>query len=134
MGQALAPLYGDFAPILMSLGFFAAGITSAITAPMAAAFVVCECFGWRSNSFGYKSVALLVLACGVLFSSLQIKPIEVIRFAQITNGILLPVARILVHRGGINHLCILQHMDTYSLANEQTHSIYIQDVVTYRNF
>lgn len=91
LGQALAPLYGDFAPILMSLGFFAAGITSAITAPMAAAFVVCECFGWRSNSFGYKSVALLVLACGVLFSSLQIKPIEVIRFAQITNGILLPV-------------------------------------------
>ena len=91
LGLALAPLYGDFAPVLMSLGFFAAGVTSAITAPMAAAFVVCECFGWRSNSWGYKSTALLVLACGILFSSLQIKPIEVIRFAQITNGILLPV-------------------------------------------
>ena len=91
LGQALAPLYGDFAPILMALGFFAAGITSAITAPMAAAFVVCECFKWKTDSVGYKSVALLVLICGVLFSSLQIRPIEVIRFAQITNGILLPV-------------------------------------------
>jgi Mn2+/Fe2+ NRAMP family transporter len=84
-------LYGGFATTLMSLGLFAAGITSAITAPMAAAFVVCECFGWQTNSVGYKSIALLVLATGVIFSSLQIRPIEVIRFAQITNGILLPV-------------------------------------------
>ncbi|MDC1081400.1 divalent metal cation transporter, partial [Flavobacteriaceae bacterium] len=37
------------------------------------------------------SIALLVLATGVVFCSLQIRPIEVVRFAQITNGILLPV-------------------------------------------
>jgi len=91
LGQSLAPLYGSFAPILMSIGLFAAGVTSALTAPMAAAFVVCECFGWRSDSVGYKSVALLVLCAGILFASLGIKPIEIIRFAQITNGILLPV-------------------------------------------
>jgi Mn2+/Fe2+ NRAMP family transporter len=96
LGLALTPLYGQFATILMSLGLFAAGITSAITAPMAAAFVVCECFGWRSNSWGYKSAALLVLLCGVLFSSMQIKPIEIIRFAQITNGILLPVVGLFI--------------------------------------
>jgi|TARA_Y100000389_G_C17464830_1_gene524607 Mn2+/Fe2+ NRAMP family transporter len=91
LGLALAPLYGNFATTLMSVGLFAAGITSAITAPMAAAFVVCECFGWRINSVGYKTVALLVLATGVVLCSLQIRPIEVVRFAQITNGILLPV-------------------------------------------
>jgi manganese transport protein len=96
LGLALTPLYGQFATILMSLGLFAAGITSAITAPMAAAFVVCECFGWRSNSWGFKSAALLVLLCGVLFSSMQIKPIEIIRFAQITNGILLPVVGLFI--------------------------------------
>jgi Mn2+/Fe2+ NRAMP family transporter len=38
LGLALAPLYGDYATVLMSLGLFAAGITSAITAPMAAGF------------------------------------------------------------------------------------------------
>tara|TARA_B100000767_G_scaffold268993_1_gene290165 strand:+ start:667 stop:1860 length:1194 start_codon:yes stop_codon:yes gene_type:complete len=96
LGLSLAPLYGEFATILMSLGLFAAGITSAITAPMAAAFVVCECFGWRSNSWGYRSAALLVLICGILFSSLQIRPIEIIRFAQITNGILLPVVGLFI--------------------------------------
>ena len=91
LGQSLAPLYGRFAPVLMSIGLFAAGITSALTAPMAAAFVVCECFGWRSNAMAYKIVAFLVLLVGVLFAALEIKPIEIIRFAQITNGILLPV-------------------------------------------
>ncbi|MDB4715261.1 Nramp family divalent metal transporter [Flavobacteriaceae bacterium] len=96
LGLALAPLYGDYATILMSLGLFAAGITSAITAPMAAAFVVSECFGWRSDSWGYKIAALFVLSCGVVFSSLQIKPIEVIQFAQITNGILLPVIGVFI--------------------------------------
>lgn len=96
LGLALTPLYGEFATILMSLGLFAAGISSAITAPMAAAFVVCECFGWRSNSWGYKSSALLVLLCGVFFSSTHIKPIEIIRFAQITNGILLPVVGLFI--------------------------------------
>jgi manganese transport protein len=96
LGLALVPLYGDYATILMSLGLFAAGITSAITAPMAAAFVVSECFGWRSDSWGYKIAALFVLFCGVVFSSLQIKPIEVIHFAQITNGILLPVIGVFI--------------------------------------
>ena len=91
LGQSLAPLYGRFAPLLMSVGLFAAGITSALTAPMAAAFVVCECFGWRSNSKAYKVVIFLVLLVGITFSSFEIKPIEIIRFAQITNGILLPV-------------------------------------------
>ncbi len=91
LGQSLAPLYGRFAPVLMSVGLFAAGITSALTAPMAAAFVVCECFGWRSNTKAYKVVMFLVLLVGIVFSSLEIKPIEIIRFAQITNGILLPV-------------------------------------------
>ena len=96
LGLALAPLYGDYSTILMSLGLFAAGITSAITAPMAAAFVVSECFGWRSDSWKYKIAALFVLSCGVVFSSLQIKPIEMIKFAQITNGILLPVIGVFI--------------------------------------
>ncbi len=96
LGLALAPLYGSFAPTLMSVGLFAAGITSAMTAPMAAAYVVCECFKWESNSNGYKISALVVLATGILFSSLKINPIEIIRFAQITNGILLPVVGLFI--------------------------------------
>ena len=40
-------IYGDFAKYFLAIGLFAAGITSAITAPLAAAYVVKGCFGWK---------------------------------------------------------------------------------------
>lgn len=96
LGQALAPLYGDWAPVFLRFGFFAAGITSALTAPMAAAFVVAECFGLDRNGWGYKITSFAVLAVGVYFTTTGIVPIEIIRFAQIANGILLPVIGLLL--------------------------------------
>ncbi|MAO10323.1 MAG: hypothetical protein CMC07_05430 [Flavobacteriaceae bacterium] len=43
----------------------------------------------KSNKF--RAVWMLVLLTGVIFSSVGFKPIEVIQFAQVANGILLPV-------------------------------------------
>ncbi|MGW1455456.1 Nramp family divalent metal transporter [Salegentibacter agarivorans] len=96
MAVSLEPLFGKFATWFMSLGLLAAGITSSITAPLAAAYVVKGCFGWKGGmkSVKFKSVWAVVLILGVFFSSLQINPIEIIRFAQIANGILLPVIAI----------------------------------------
>ncbi|WP_037320827.1 Nramp family divalent metal transporter [Salegentibacter sp. Hel_I_6] len=96
MAVSLEPLFGKFATWFMSLGLLAAGITSSITAPLAAAYVVKGCFGWEGGmkSAKFKSVWAVVLILGVFFSSLQINPIEIIRFAQIANGILLPVIAI----------------------------------------
>lgn len=91
LGKALTPLFGSLAPKLMYFGFFAAGLTSAITAPLAAGFVVCECFNLPVNGRVNKLVALLVLLTGIVFSSIGSVPLEIIRFAQITNGILLPL-------------------------------------------
>ena len=93
LAKGLAPLYGDFATYFMALGLFAAGITSAITAPLAAAYVAKGCLGWsgglKSKKFRFVWFAILFL--GVLFSSIGIKPIEIIKFAQVANGILLPI-------------------------------------------
>ncbi|OEY74048.1 Nramp family divalent metal transporter [Salegentibacter salarius] len=96
MAVSLEPLFGKFATWFMSLGLLAAGITSSITAPLAAAYVVKGCFGWEGGmkSAKFKTVWAVVLILGVFFSSLQINPIEIIRFAQIANGILLPVIAI----------------------------------------
>lgn len=96
LGKALAPLYGDLAPVLLRFGFFAAGLTSALTAPMAAAFVVAECFGLDHEGWGYRITAFFVLAVGVYFTTTGMVPIEIIRFAQIANGILLPVIGLLL--------------------------------------
>ena len=96
LGEALAPLYGAAAPVFMEFGFFAAGLTSALTAPMAAGFVVAECFQWSTKSWGYRLTALSVLLVGVAFTLLGAVPLEIIRFAQIANGILLPVIGLLL--------------------------------------
>ena len=96
LGEALAPLCGAAAPEFMQFGFFAAGLTSALTAPMAAGFVVAECFQWSTKSWGYRLTALSVLLVGVAFTLLGAVPLEIIRFAQIANGILLPVIGLLL--------------------------------------
>jgi len=98
MAKGLEPLFGKSAIYFMGIGLLAAGVTSAITAPLAAAFVASSCFGWdggmRNKKF--KLVWSAVLFSGVFFLSFDIKPIQVIQFAQVANGILLPVMAMLL--------------------------------------
>jgi len=93
MAASLENILGPMAKYVIGLGLFAAGITSAITAPLAAAYVCTELLdldtGLKSKAF--RSVWIGILSIGVIFSSLGWKPIEVIKYAQLTNGILLPI-------------------------------------------
>ncbi|WP_353779910.1 Nramp family divalent metal transporter [Winogradskyella sp. 3972H.M.0a.05] len=93
LAKALEPLFGQNAKYLLSIGLFAAGITSAVTAPLAAAYVTSGCLGWSSDlkDKRFRMVWIFILLLGVFFSSISMKPIEVIKFAQIANGLLLPV-------------------------------------------
>ncbi|GAA4811251.1 Nramp family divalent metal transporter [Litoribaculum gwangyangense] len=93
LAQGLEPLFGSFAKYFLAIGLFASGITSAITAPLAAAYVASGCLGWSSGmkTKKFRAVWMFILVLGVVFSSLSIKPIDIIKFAQVANGILLPV-------------------------------------------
>ncbi len=93
LAKGLEPLFGSFSKYFLAIGLFAAGITSAITAPLAAAFVATGCLGWstKMTSKRFRAVWMLILVLGVLSSSSGIKSIEIIKFAQVANGILLPV-------------------------------------------
>ncbi len=93
LAKSLGPLYGESATYFLSLGLFAAGITSAVTAPLAAAYAVRGIFGWEKSmkSKKFRAVWMTILILGVALASLGIKPIEIIKFAQVANGILLPV-------------------------------------------
>ena len=93
LAQGLTPLFGEFARYFLGIGLFAAGITSAITAPMAAAYVAQECFDWEkdSTSFRFRAVWMTVLFIGTFFALSGIKPVELIQFAQIANGVLMPI-------------------------------------------
>ncbi len=93
LAKGLEPLYGQAAQYFMGMGLFAAGVTSAITAPLAAAYVANSCFGWKAGlkDLKFKSVWIGILLLGVLSMSFGIKPIEIIKFAQVANGLLLPI-------------------------------------------
>lgn len=92
MARQLEPLLGSWATAFMGGGLFAAGISSAITAPLAAAYAARGIFGWREDlrDNKFRSVWMLILIIGVIFSSLSINPVQLIEFAQLANGILLP--------------------------------------------
>lgn len=93
LAHGLEPLYGSYSKYFLGIGLFAAGITSAITAPLAAAYVCNSCFGWNAGlkDFKFRTAWFVILILGVIFSSLQFSPIEIIKFAQVANGLLLPI-------------------------------------------
>ncbi|MFK7951730.1 MAG: NRAMP family divalent metal transporter, partial [Ekhidna sp.] len=93
MAKQLEPLLGSWAKYFLALGLFAAGISSSITAPLAAAYTAKGIFGWKDDvrSKKFRAVWIFILVIGTGFSLLGYKPIEVIQVAQVANGILLPV-------------------------------------------
>ncbi|HFB64358.1 MAG TPA: divalent metal cation transporter, partial [Aeromonadales bacterium] len=93
LAPALEPVFGDSARLLMAIGLFSAGVSSAVTAPLAAAFALSGVLDWNSDlrSGSFKSIWLAILIIGVVISSSDYKAVSVIWFAQVANGILLPV-------------------------------------------
>lgn len=76
-------------------GLFAAGITSSITAPLAAGWAVNGALGkTSSNEDISKWVALSVLAIGAIFALVATRPTALIISAQATNALLLPIIAI----------------------------------------
>ncbi len=89
----LQPVLGSWSGPFMTLGFFSAGISSALTAPLAAAFTVSGILGWKGGmkDWRFRVVWLSAVVFGVIFFSTGIKPLKLIIIAQFANGLLLPV-------------------------------------------
>ncbi len=92
----LEPLFGTSAKWLMGIGLMAAGISSALTAPLAAAYAAQGLFGWKGDekNIKFRSVWMVILLIGIFVSITNIERVMVIQFAQITNAILLPFVAI----------------------------------------
>ena len=118
LAKGLEPLYGKFAIYFLGLGLFASGITSSITAPLAAAYVAKSCFGWNDSlkSRRFRLVWFFILLTGVLISMININPIEIIKFAQFSNSLLLPIIAIIL-LWLINNKNIISSEYNYSYQN-----------------
>lgn len=90
--------FPDIGRWAMGAGLFAAGLTSAIAAPVAAGWAVCGVMGWNtsSGSKAFKGVALMVLAVGMLFAIFAARPVALIVLAQATNAVLLPLVALVL--------------------------------------
>lgn len=101
MAAQFAPVYGASANYVLGAGLLAAGLSSAITAPLATAYAVTEILGRHESGEGaaarakpvlFRAIALSVIVCGALVALTGIKPITIILSAQFANGLLLPIA------------------------------------------
>lgn len=93
MAVGIEPLFGSAARVMLGIGLLAAGLTSAITAPMATAYVLGEILQKPagSNTRFFKVTALSIILLGSLIAMLNIKPVLLIVIAQVANGLLLPI-------------------------------------------
>tara|TARA_R110002012_G_scaffold322098_1_gene555452 strand:- start:19086 stop:20309 length:1224 start_codon:yes stop_codon:yes gene_type:complete len=93
VSKGLESVFGSFAKYLMGFGLMAAGLTSSITAPLAAALVICGILGWSQeiHSLSMRISMGIIVGLGLLFASLGIKPVQLITLAQLANGVLLPL-------------------------------------------
>jgi len=93
MAVQFEPLFGSMAKYLLGLGLFAAGLSSAITAPLATSFAVSEMLKIEGgeNSLTFKAISVSILIIGSTIALLGVKPIKLILLAQFANGLLLPI-------------------------------------------
>ena len=99
MAKALTPLLGSWATVIFGIGLFAAGFSSAITAPLSAAFASSGILGWGEDmkKFRFKAIWLVVLLFGMAaVCTLGASPTEIILFAQAANAFLLPITAVLL--------------------------------------
>lgn len=97
MAISLEPILGPGARYMIGLGLLAAGLTSAITAPLATAFALTELMPSKLSQHRekiFKSICLGVLVIGLAINLLKLKPLAIILVAQAANGILLPIVAI----------------------------------------
>ena len=94
MAMALEPLLGSWATFMIGVGLLAAGFSSAITAPLSAAYAVNGVLGWGKTlkDIKFKVIWMIVLVLGcVMAVTLGKSPTQLILVAQAANAILLPI-------------------------------------------
>lgn len=120
LANELATRLGGWAATFLGLGLFAAGFSSAVTAPLAAAITTRSILStdngepsWTDKGKYFRSVWVVVLMAGLIFGVSKVEPVPAIILAQALNGLVLPLIAVflllmmnnsrLLHGGAINN-------------------------------
>ena len=105
LGETLGGQLGDYGRLVLGVGLFAAGFSSATTAPLAAALAGQQLLGFRTHGRKFRATWLVVLLCGLTVGLTDWNVVGVIVAAQVINGLLLPfialVVFVLANRRGL---------------------------------
>ncbi|AJC72373.1 hypothetical protein X802_09610 [Thermococcus guaymasensis DSM 11113] len=97
MAVQLEPLLGRAAAAFFAIGLFGAGMSSAVTAPLAGAYAIQQSLGLPRDMKDkhFRTWLILIMLAGLGFGTMVFatgrSPIEAIIFAQAVNGVLLPI-------------------------------------------
>ncbi len=96
MADQLTPLLGSAARSFFAAGLLCAGITSAITAPLAAAYATAGVLGWQRDLRNWRLRAVwgVIVLIGTGLAVVGQSPVAAIIVAQAINGVLLPVVAV----------------------------------------
>ncbi len=100
LALALEQNLGPWGRYLFATGLAVAGLSSAITAPLATAITGQSLFGtaqWSSSGWKFRLSWITVLGLGLILGIMNIKPIPAIILAQAINGILLPLIAVFLY-------------------------------------
>jgi len=94
---------GSGARVLLAIGLFGAGLSSALTAALAASITSKSLLSvnnldpdWAENGKWFRAVWIGVLATGLLFGMIQLQPVPIIILAQALNGVILPIIAVIL--------------------------------------
>lgn len=103
LASTLSAQLGGFGPLLLGIGLFGAGLSSSLTAALAASITAKSLLStqsndqkWSEGSLRFRAVWMSVLGIGLLFGVMQLQPVPIIILAQALNGIILPVIAVIL--------------------------------------
>ena len=96
MAGQFEPLFGPASKYRLGIGYFAAGLTSSMTAPLATSYAVTEILqiSEEKRETVARLVMLSVILVGLGLSLTGVQPVSLIISAQFANGLLLPIVAI----------------------------------------
>lgn len=103
LAETLDNQLGRGARVLLAAGLFGAGLSSALTAALAAAITAKSLLredqndpNWAEDGKWFRGVWIMVLATGLIFGMIQMQPVPVIILAQALNGVILPIIAVIL--------------------------------------
>jgi len=86
-------LLGSWAKVFLSIGLFAAGLSSAIATPLGASYTLAGLLGWEYGHHDkrFRNVNIAIVIIGIIVSGTGFSPLTIILMAQALNGIILPI-------------------------------------------